>query len=139
MPLSGSAAVVPQFAPPCAPGIETVSFNAGGVNSPSLRAFAIRFFHVSRCSGVRMYGLMSSARQPLRCERRRRCRKRLRRPRRSPGISLRRHAALFDWPHRLPGDAIEHVEVSGLAGLRDDIDRLAVPAIVVSCGAATLS
>ena len=32
----------------------------GGVNSPSLRAFAIRVFHSSRSSGVRMYGLMSS-------------------------------------------------------------------------------
>src|ERR687897_1328926 len=60
MPLDGSAAVQPQFAPPCAPGIETVSFNAGGVNNPSLRASAMRFFQVPRCSGVRTYGLMSS-------------------------------------------------------------------------------
>src|SRR5690242_8578661 len=60
MPLFGSAAVVPQFAPPCAPGIDTVSMSDGGVNNPRLRAFAMRFFHVSRCSWVRMYGLMSS-------------------------------------------------------------------------------
>src|SRR5918994_5474221 len=58
-PFDGSAAVQPQFAPPCAPGIEIVSFNAGGVKSPSLRASAIRFFQVSRWSGVRTYGLMS--------------------------------------------------------------------------------
>src|SRR5688572_13261576 len=59
MPFEGSAAVQPQFAPPCAPGIDTVSFNAGGVNSPSLRASPMRFFQVSRSSGVRRYGLMS--------------------------------------------------------------------------------
>src|SRR5215218_2410945 len=61
MPFAGSAAVQPQLAPPCAPGMETVSLNDGGVKSPSLRAFAMRVFHVSRSSGVRMYGLMSSA------------------------------------------------------------------------------
>jgi len=60
IPFDGSAAVQPQFAPPWAPGIDTVSLNAGGVNSPSLRAFAMRVFQVSRCSAVRMYGLISS-------------------------------------------------------------------------------
>src|SRR6476620_202218 len=60
VPLAGFDAVHPQFAPPCAPGIETVSFSDGGVNRPSFFAFAIRSFHVFRSSSVRMYGLMSS-------------------------------------------------------------------------------
>ena len=88
MPFDGSAAVQPQFAPPCAPGIDTVSFSAGGVNSPSLRAFAMRVFHVSRSLGRQDVRVDVVGRQPLRRERRRRRRKRLRRPRRSPGISL---------------------------------------------------
>ena len=59
-PLVGWAAVVPQLAPPCAPGIETVSIpTAGGVNNPPLRALAILSFHDARSSGVRMYGLIS--------------------------------------------------------------------------------
>src|SRR3954470_21623009 len=61
VPLVGFDAVQPQFAPPCAPGIETVSFNDGGVKSPSFRAFVIRAFHVARSSAVRMNGLISSA------------------------------------------------------------------------------
>jgi hypothetical protein len=42
------------------PGIETVSINAGGVNGPSLRAFAIRPSIVSYCSGDSSQGLTSS-------------------------------------------------------------------------------
>src|SRR5262245_26586462 len=61
VPLVGFDAVQPQFAPPCAPGMDTVSLSDGGVNSPSLRAFAIRVFHVCRSSALRMNGLMSSA------------------------------------------------------------------------------
>src|SRR5689334_3720818 len=59
-PLVGLAAVVPQLAPPCAPGIATVSMpTAGGTNSPPFRALAMRSVHVARCSAVRMYGLIS--------------------------------------------------------------------------------
>ena len=52
--------MVPQLAPPCAPGIDTVSRNDGGVKRPSLRALPMRFSHSVRCRVVRMYGLMSA-------------------------------------------------------------------------------
>ena len=42
----------------------------------------------------------------------------------SPGTSLLRHGSFFDWPERLPGQSLEHVEKSGLARLGDDVDRL---------------
>src|SRR6187549_3114026 len=59
-PLVGFDAVVPQLAPPCAPGMATVSIpTAGGVNRPRLRAFDNRSAHCCRCSGVRTYGLRS--------------------------------------------------------------------------------
>src|SRR5687767_12736793 len=59
-PLVGCAAVVPQLAPPCAPGMATVSIpTAGGMNRPPLRALLIRSFHMARFSGVRMYWLIS--------------------------------------------------------------------------------
>src|SRR5580765_186708 len=59
VPFAGFDAVQPQFAPPCAPGIETVSFSDGGVKSPSFFALAMRSFQVWRSSGVRMNGSMS--------------------------------------------------------------------------------
>src|SRR5262245_9555068 len=61
VPLVGFEAVQPQLAPPCAPGMEIVSLRDGGVNKPSFRASATRFFQVCRSSSLRMYGLMSSA------------------------------------------------------------------------------
>src|SRR5437764_234386 len=42
VPFVGFDAVQPQFAPPCAPGIETVSLSDGGVKSPSFFALPIR-------------------------------------------------------------------------------------------------
>ena len=59
-PFSGFAAVVPQFAPPWLPGIAIVSVKPGGVNGPSLRAFATRSRIASYCSGVASHGLTSS-------------------------------------------------------------------------------
>src|SRR4051794_27746160 len=61
-PLVGCAAVVPQLAPPCAPGMATVSIPiAGGTKRPPFRALLIRSFHFARSSGVRMYWLISSS------------------------------------------------------------------------------
>src|SRR5688572_6571545 len=60
VPLVGFDAVVPQLAPPCAPGIEMVSRVDGGVNRPSLRALSIRFFQSSCSALVSRYGLTSS-------------------------------------------------------------------------------
>src|SRR6266513_2030793 len=60
VPSVGLAAVVPQLAPPCAPGMATVSTPSdGGMNILPLRAAAILVFQVSRSSGVRMYWLIS--------------------------------------------------------------------------------
>ena len=44
----------------------------------------------------------------------------------SPGMSVLRHGPLLDRPDRLAGHAIEHVQESGLAGQRHDVD---VPAV----------
>ena len=126
MPFDGSAAVQPQFAPPCAPGIDTVSFSAGGVNRPSLRAFAIRVFHVSRSSGVRMYGLMSSAVSRCGANGGGAVGNGWVGHAASPGISLGRNAALFDGPHRLARHAIEDVQEAGFSGLGHDVDRSSV-------------
>jgi len=126
MPFVGLAAVLPQFAPPLAPGMAIVSINAGGVNRPSLRAFEIRSRHDSRSWDVSTYGLRSSA--VSRCDENggglvgkgcvgHAC---------SPGMSLFGHRLLVDRPDRLPGRAVEDVEKTRLAGLRDDVDRLAV-------------
>src|SRR6266567_6834743 len=61
IPLEGLAAVLPQFAPPRAPGSDRLSYNPGGVNRPSLRMLAIRSFHEARSCGVRIYGFTSAA------------------------------------------------------------------------------
>src|SRR5437899_10987881 len=50
-PLSGLAAVAPQFDPPRAPGSAMVVCKAGGVKMP-VRALAITFFQLARSCGV---------------------------------------------------------------------------------------
>src|SRR3954464_1930136 len=60
-PFVGFTAPLPQFDPPRAPGSEIVSVSPGGVKSPSLRMPAILSFQEARSSGVRIYGLTSSA------------------------------------------------------------------------------
>src|SRR3954452_17805737 len=61
IPLEGLAAVLPQLAPPRAPGNERLSYKPGGVKRPSLRMLAIRSFHEACSCGVRMYGFTSAA------------------------------------------------------------------------------
>jgi hypothetical protein len=61
IPFEGLAAVLPQLAPPRAPGNDKLSYNPGGVNKPSLRILAIRSFQEARSCGVRIYGFTSSA------------------------------------------------------------------------------
>ena len=61
MPSAGFAAVLPQFDPPWLPGMWITSSNPIGVKGPSLRALRMRCRNCSRSSGVRMYGLRSSA------------------------------------------------------------------------------
>src|SRR5262245_14339750 len=60
VPSVGFDAVVPQFAPPCAPGNEIVSSSPGGVNKPLFRALSMRFFQSSCSCRVRRYGLTSA-------------------------------------------------------------------------------
>src|SRR6266516_3175607 len=61
IPLEELAAVLPQLAPPRAPGSDRLSYKPGGVNKPSLRMLVIRPFHEARSIGVSMYGFTSSA------------------------------------------------------------------------------
>ena len=60
MPADGSAAVVPQFAPPALPGICIVLDIAGGVNSPLLTELLTISVHFSRSASSARYGLMSA-------------------------------------------------------------------------------
>ena len=50
--------MLPQLAPPTAPGTATVSSVDGGLNNPFL-AFLRRSVHVARSSAERKYGVMS--------------------------------------------------------------------------------
>src|SRR5262245_54562600 len=60
MPAAGSAAVVPQLAPPAFPGICIVLVAAGGVNSPLLTDVLTISVHFWRSASSERYGLMSA-------------------------------------------------------------------------------
>ena len=126
-PLVGCAAVVPQLAPPCAPGMATVSMPiAGGMKRPPLRALrdpVLPHRPVLGREDVRVDLVLG---ERLLRKRRRIGRERLRRPRLLAGNVARRDGPLLDRPDRLAGHAIEDVEESGLARLRDDVDELPV-------------
>ena len=124
MPRAGSAAVVPQFAPPALPGICIVFVSAGGVKSPLFTDVATIVVHFSRSAGSSLRcGLMSATVKDWRANGSgfvgngcvgHAC---------SPGTSLSRHRPLLDRPERTPGHAIEHEKKSVLVGHRHGVDR----------------
>ena len=126
MPVCGSPAVLPQFAPPHAPG----NWMCGrrwldGVNTPSFAASRTSCFSFSCSSGL-TNGFTSSGVIDCRANGGGLVGNRLRRRRELAGHFALRHRPLFDRPQRRAGLPLEHVEESGLARLRDDVDRLAV-------------
>ena len=128
MPVSGSPAVAPKFAPPCWPGTTTNSrVVVGGVKMPSLRAFDSRCFERRTLRGVDVR-VHVVGRKRLARERRRRRREGLRRPRLLARDVALRDGTLLDRPERRPRHAVEHVQHARLAGLGHDVHHPAVVA-----------
>ena len=93
-----------------------------------VRGVAHRLLQAFSCSSGLTNGLTSSRRERLTRERRRLGREGLRGRRDFAGHLALRHGPLLDRPQRLAGQALEHVEESGLAGLRHDVDGAPVVA-----------
>ena len=103
MPVAGSAAVLPQFAPPQAPGNWMWKrLSLDGVNSPSLAASRTACFSARLLLG-RHERVDVVRRERLPRERLRLGRERLRRRRHLAGDLALRDRALFDRPQRLAG------------------------------------
>ena len=111
----------PVRAAPRARELDVVRLSLDGVKSPSLAASRTACFSAA-CSSARHERVDVVRLERLPGEGGRFGRERLRRRRHFAGNLALRDRALFDRPQRLAGQALEHVEESGLARLRDDVD-----------------
>ena len=128
LPSVGFAAVLPQFDPPWLPGHVDHFVEADRRERSVVSGLQDALPELLALLGRQDVRVQIVGGELLARERRRARRERLRGPQRfARHLGLLRHGTFLDRPDRLAGDAIEHVEIAGLAGHGDDIDGPAVP------------